>query len=526
MSILQQILDELSSPRAYLHDVSDVQVVQTHVSCVFLTGSFAYKIKKPVNFGFLNYGTLEQRRLFCHQEVRLNARLCPDVYLDIVPIVRRGGRLRVEGPGEIVEWAVKMRQLRDSDMLTSRLASGTLMKSDIERIACRLAGFHSWAAIGPTIRLYGEPGRVERAMMACLPSSDAVKTDVVRRDSRYRIGSFITRFVRENGTLLRSRMTSDRVRDCHGDLRAQNVCLDPRIENGVQIFDCVEFNDDFRFIDVASDLSYLAMDLDLAGRADLRRHLIATYELCTGDTESRRLMRFYSCYRACVRGEIALLTAGEEEVPDFERASNRRMASAAYDLADSYTRGTARPVLFMMVGYSGCGKSELAREIARRVPAILISSDRVRKRMVGVAPTVRLDHTDYSAEQQAKVYAEMRHRAEVCLSHGESVVLDGTFLSKKERSETAILSQRLGVDLWPVECSCSDRVIRERLHQRIRNGGSISDADVSIYEKQLSAVATPPDRPAGDNGELKCLTVDTSGEVEKAIRCVMDRFFG
>ena len=518
-----QVLEELRDPAAYPHPVDKVKAVQTHISCVFLTGCYAYKIKKPVTFDFLDYSSLDRRRYFCEQELVLNCRLCPDVYIDVVPITLRQGRLQVGGAGEPVEWAVRMHQLRASDMLATRLQDGRVGVSDIERLAGTLAEFHARAAADDPVRAFGSLSIVSATIAGTLHVMDQVAIDFLPEEVRRTIRSSLEQFQRSEAALFQERQAEDRTRDCHGDLRIQNICLDARFDAGLQIFDCIEFNQEFRFIDVAADLAYLAMDLDLAGRADLRGRLVNHYIKVSGDHGLARILPYYQIYRACVRGNIALLAAAESEIADAERAAHREIAAAAYDLARGYAARRPGPALLIMAGFSGSGKSELARQVCRRLPAVLLSSDKVRKELEGLPAIGRLDAEHYRAKQRAAVYRELRQRAGEMLQHGETVLLDATFLSDQEREAAAVLAAHHRAEFWLLECQCSDTEIRRRLKER-RHDAYGSDAGLAVYQDQLRSsvpIALPSHPHAGIAAHL---VVDTDLPVLEAAGHVVDAF--
>jgi len=520
---LEELITGLTSPAAYPHAVQPVKVVQTHISCVFLTGEYAYKIKKPVDFGFLDYRTLEQRRACCEEEVRLNRRLCPDLYLGILPIVQDRSGLHVGGEGVPIEWAVQMRQFHPDETLSSRLERGEGTIADIRRIGRALADFHSVTPTSPEIREWGAWPGISKTIRNTLESMDSLAERLLTLESRSAIRRHLLTFLDDHRELLNRRMAGDCIRDCHGDLRTQNICLDPRFSGGIQIFDCIEFNHEFRYIDTAADLAYLAMDLDLAGRTDLRDALLGEYLTARTDPDLRQVLPFYQAYRACVRGNIALFAASEREVPASEREAHRETASAAYDLARSYSTAADGPALLIMIGFSGSGKSTLARELSRRLPAILISTDQVRKARAGVPPDRPLPADRYTASGRADVYQEMYRLASVHLSNGRHVILDGTFLSEHERENAAQLAQANKTHSWMVECRCPDAVIRQRLASR-QSQSSASDANIAVYERQAAAftpIALPRSTAAEETHHL---IVDTEQPSPQAARYVIDRF--
>lgn len=519
---LEQLIAELSDPSAYPHPVDNVKVIQTHISCVFLTGDFAYKLKKPVDFGFLDYTTRESRHEFCTWEITLNRRLCPYLYIETVPITRQNGRLKVGGTGDCVDWAVKMRQLQAADMLAARLEAGSAGEEEIRRIALLLARFHAGADNTPAVRAWGEPDIIAGTIGRTLDTMDSLTGDHLSSQSREAIRRSLESFQTEEKGLLRERMQAGFTRDCHGDLRIQNICLDSRFDEGIQIFDCIEFNQEFRYIDVAADIAYLAMDLDLTGRADLREILVDSYRQTCGDHSLMAVLRFYQTYRACVRGNIALLAAQEIEIEEGQREAHRDMAAAAYDLARCYIRKPSGPAMFITVGFSGSGKTVLAREVARRLPAVLLSSDRIRKEMAGVAETAVLPDAAYSSERRAAVYTELCRRAAGHLARGEHVILDATFLAEQEREEARQAARKYGAEFWILECECPDSIIRERLAAR-QQLAAASDADITIYEKQLTS-HEPVLPPAGAKRNPRHLRINTALPARETAQTVTDHF--
>jgi len=401
------LINALRNPASYPHPAEYVRVLQTHTSCVFLTGDFAYKIKKPVQFTFLDYGTLDNRLFYLQEEIRLNGTLCPDIYLDVVPITRQDGAVTIDGDGEVIEWAVRMRQLRDEDILANRLITGKVEREDIEQIAKLLAYFHTGAFRDSIDGDFGTPKQIEHEVAdACRTMDFSIEGN--DWNSRYLIRPYLENFIAQHADLFWDRIHQDKIRDCHGDLRTRNVCLDERYGDGIQLFDCIEFSHDLRFIDTAADIAYLAMDLDLAGRRDLSDILIDTYQEVANDDDLCVLLPFYQTYRAVIRGNIAVLAASEIEMPEPDRDRNTSIAAAAYDLARCYSGERTTPALMITVGYSGSGKSTLAREISRRLPAILLSSDEIRKELVDQLPC---KGDLYSPANRTHVYDELRHRA-------------------------------------------------------------------------------------------------------------------
>ncbi|MFN3653164.1 MAG: AAA family ATPase [Armatimonadota bacterium] len=510
---VERLLRELSRPDAYPHRVEAVRVAQTHASCVFLTGEFVYKVKKPVDFGFLDYSTPAARRDCCERELRLNWRLSPEVYLDLAPIVEREGRLRVAAEGEPVEWAVRMRQLPETDLLSRRLARGEVEAADLQRVARVLARFHAGADAGPEVRRFGLPEAIARNVEENFTQTATLLGEALPREHLEAVREYARGFLRDREALFLERLRQGRIRDGHGDLRAQNLYVAPGTEADVHVLDCIEFNERFRCGDAAADLAYLAMDLDLAGRPDLRLALVEAYVRESGDTGLGEVLRFYQYYRAVVRGKIALLALQEPEIPAADREEHRATAAAALDLALSYTRPRERPLLLCTVAFSGAGKSVLARALARRLPAVRLASDEVRKELSGVPADTALAAAAYTEARRQAVYAELRRRARPLLQRGVNVILDATFLSPEERRRAAELAADTGAEPVFLHCDCPDPVIRARLAAR---AGDASDAGLAVYEEQLRAGTGALELPGA-----KVVTVRTDQAVEQgAAYCV------
>lgn len=482
---LSRILSELVLPDAYDHPVTNLRVVQTHTSCVFLTGKYAFKVKKPVNFEFLDYSSLELRHKFCEKEVELNRRLCPQIYLGIVPITEQSGRLRVEAAGTPLEWAVKMHQLPEAYMLSAQLENNGVSAEQMKKVAETLAIFHEKALSNDEISAFGSPERIRVNLQENFTQASRFTHWTLTSECVQNVKVYSEKFLTENQSLFLNRIKRGRIRDGHGDLRAQNICLYPHLQEGIQIFDCIEFNDRFRYEDVAADVSYLAMDLDLAARSDLRRTLLDAYNQYSKDPDLSSILPFYKCYRAFVRGKIALFASSEKEIPLDQRRKHEEIAAAAFDLANSYSKKRFPPTLFITVGISGSGKSVLSRELARRLPAVLLSSDKIRKELAAVAADSTLDASWYQPERVAMVYDELRERGRFFLQEGENVILDATFLSARERSRAAELASSCGAAFQILVCECPGLVARERIQRRKESEARFSDATISVLERQI-----------------------------------------
>jgi hypothetical protein len=326
------LVQALLTPQAYPHHPEKIEMVQTQMSFVFLTGDYVYKIKKPVDLGYLDYTTLEKRKHFCHQEVALNRRLCPDVYLDVVPIIEDKGNILIEGKGEAIEYAVKMLQLPQERTMDNLLKNNQVTREMVQQVAQRLATFHQKAETNEMIASYGDLNVIVTNTEENFTQTEKYIGITISQEKYDTIKSYTNDFIKEYPTLFRQRAEGGRIRDCHGDLHAAHVCF----TDGICIFDCIEFNDRFRYCDVANEVAFLAMDLDYHGHPDLSRHFVESYVEATGDEEILRLLDFYKCYRAYVRGKVESFKLDDPFISAEEKARVKDVASRYFDLAGSY----------------------------------------------------------------------------------------------------------------------------------------------------------------------------------------------
>jgi uncharacterized protein len=329
------LVEALSDPGAYPEPTAAVSLVQTHISWVFLTDRFAYKVKKPVDLGFLNFTTLRRRHHYLHEELVLNRRLCPEIYLEVVPITVRGNRVAVgwpRGAGQALDYALKMVRLPQERMMDEVADRGELTREHIDGIIARLVPFYQQAATGPRINKFGAPAIIAYNHEENFSRTEALAGQVFSRELFESISSFARDFLVRNRPLLLKRIHDGRIRDCHGDLHMKNICL----ADHIHIFDCIEFNPRFRYSDVAADVDFLAMDLDFHGWRDLSRHFVDRFARESRDPELLAVLDFYKCYRAYVRGKIHAFTAQDAEQAPEVREGALQTARAYFTLAGEY----------------------------------------------------------------------------------------------------------------------------------------------------------------------------------------------
>jgi aminoglycoside phosphotransferase family enzyme/predicted kinase len=486
---LQQLIEALSEPSAYPHPVSGVEVCHTHSSVVFLAGNFAYKIKKPVKMGFLDFSTLEKRRHFCAEEIRLNRRLAPAVYLGVVPVTRKGTGVVLGAHGKVVEWAVKMERLPEEATLQSRLGRGEVDLDLVEALARKIACFHAQADAGEPISVFGRFEVVARNARENFAQAAAWVGTTISRAVYDRLRALTEKALACLRPQIERRATRDVPRDTHGDLRLDHVYHFPdrNPPDDLIIIDCIEFNERFRFADPVADMAFLVMDLSFRGRPDLAHAFSEAYFRISGDDEGRALLPFYAAYRAAVRAKVEGFELSEKEIPEAEQAAALARARAHWLLALGELEEPGRkPCLVLVGGLPGTGKSTLARGLAERAAFSLIHSDAVRKELAGLAAagsgkvSASFGEGIYSSAWNERTYRECLRRVDTLLLEGKRVVVDAGF--RDERTRRIFLDAACG---WGVPgvlllCQADPETARARLQAR---RDDVSDADWSIYQR-------------------------------------------
>jgi uncharacterized protein len=520
MSSFAERLAELLRREAYSHPAADVRLIETHISWVVLAGQHAYKLRKPVDFGFLDFTTREQRLADCEAEVKLNRRLCPDMYLGVVQVVERDGHLYMGGPGETLEPAVHMRRLADGGMLTALVQRNTADERLMQRLAALLADFHDGAATGA--------GVDENASLSALQANWAENflqtSDVLGRTlsaaTRDDIRRYVDDFLATNRGLFERRIRAGRIRDGHGDLHAGSICAMGR---KLYLFDCVEFNARFRCADVAAEVAFLAMDLDHLGRADLSHAFVDAYVRRSQDQELLDTLDFYKCYRAYVRGKVLGFRLSEPGMPPTEAERVADDARAYFELAHAYAVPAASPLLLVTMGLPASGKTTLARAVAGRLGLVHLSSDVLRKRLVGLRPTAHqylpFGQGMYSRSMSRRTYAALKRHAARWLRKGQSVVVDATCGQAADRAMFRQLARRTGARFLIVLCDADESVLRARLAARSRDPNVTSDARLDLWPALRAAFTPPADAP-------DVLAVDTTLALsvtrDRVLRAVRD----
>ncbi len=478
-----RLVEAMKEPSFYPHPVQEVRFLQTHISSVFLTGQYAYKLKKPVNFGFLDFSTLELRKLYCRMEVELNSRLAPSVYLRSAPITLDGGVPVFDRGEDVVDWLVVMRELEDRLLGIEVQRRGELGEAHIDALVEVLVPFYEAAATGSGVDRYGEIEAVRFNTDENFSQTEAYVGKLVSKLRFEHIRDWTNAFYDANAGLFGRRIADGRIRESHGDLHLGNVFFeDPPV-----IFDCIEFNERLRCGDVAVDLAFMAMDLDFNGRPDLSARFIDRYVAASDDSELLQLLDFYKCYRAYVRGKIACFTSSDPALDDGARRAQRNLARRYFGLAYRYAGGVERPSLVVVYGLMGSGKTSIARLLRETHGWHMLSTDAVRKQISGVGENTRMwlpyNEGLYSPEMNRRTYEEVCSRAENLLHAGFNVVVDGAFKHQSERSPLFDLAERTGAGLAFVQAVCGVDEQRRRLAERQQHD-TRSDGRVELMEHQ------------------------------------------
>lgn len=474
----------LLDPDAYPHAVGKIQLIETHISWVFLTGRYAYKIKKPVDLGFCNFTTLARRKFFCEEEVRLNRRASKDFYLGIAPIGYENGHPKV-GKEPAFEFTVRMRQFPASARLDRKLAAGQVKAKDVRELASRLASFHEQLTGVAGI----EPQQAsQRASKPALDNFGHITGDHISKTSQQQVERVET-WTREQAALLdpefRRRAAGGYIRECHGDLHLANLF---EWEGQVYPFDSLEFNPDLRWIDQINDIAFLVMDLMARGRADLAYTFLNTWLEGSGDYGGLVVLRFYLVYRSMVRLKVAAIQTRLLH-EDF-RGEHAIKARQYLELARTLMSQPQRPWMVLMHGLPASGKTHTSAELIRAMPAIRVRSDLERKRLRGLPrhhhKSAGIDKGLYTAASTEQTYRTLAGHCETGLKAGFNMIADATFTKRKWRTIFIDMAREAGARPVIAGCAAPLETLKTRILQRTAEGLDESDADLAVLEHQVT----------------------------------------
>lgn len=506
------LIRSMRDPALYGPSCTGVHVIETHISYVLLTGQYAYKVKKAVNLGFLDFTTLAARGFYCNRELELNRRLAPAIYLDVVAITGTPGAPRLGGDGPALEYALKMREFPQAALLTHVLSRGALTAAHIDTLAATVAAFHGSAATARPNARVGSAGEIRELAIENFTEIEPR----VERDSDRRAVAALRRWTEEEHAaragVFAERQRGGFVRDCHGDLHLRNIAL---VDGQVTIFDCIEFNDDMRWGDVMADVAFLVMDLHDRGRTDFASRFLNLYLALTGDYDGLKILRFYVVYRAMVRAKVACLRAAQAT------GSHAREAALAecreyLSLAKRSTESAARGIVITH-GPTGSGKTTRARGLAEALGAIHLRTDVERKRLHGLAPQARtgspVNAGLYAPAETDRTYSQVARLTRTVAGAGYPVIVDGTFLRRSQRDLFRTLAADLNLPFVMVDFVAALDTLRARVEERHMAGIDASEADIQVLEHQRQTA-----EPIAADERTVTVTCDADAPLEQSAR--------
>jgi aminoglycoside phosphotransferase family enzyme/predicted kinase len=476
---LPVLIEQMLQPGFYPHLVTEpIQLLQTHGSYVLLTGDYVYKIKKPVNFGFLDYSTLAKRQHFCQEELRLNQRGAGELYLEVLPVTLTGEKYHFGETGEVVEYVLKMRQFPQEALFSSLFEQGKLNEQLLEDLGRVVAQYHAKAEINDHIRSFGEVAQIRVAFDENYQQTEKyigkAQTQIQLEETK----AYTDRFFSECAELFQSRIANNFVRECHGDLHLRNIAL---WQDKILLFDCIEFNEPFRFVDVMYDVAFTVMDLEARGIKDLANVFLNSYLEETGDWEGVQILPLYLSRQAYVRAKVTSFLLDDPSVPATVKEEAAKTAAGYYQQAWEYTK-PRQGRLILMSGLSGSGKSTTARYLARRFNGIHLRSDAVRKHLAGIPLLERGGAEIYTKEMTQKTYDRLLALGITLAQEGWTVILDAKYDRQNFRQEAIVQATKHQLPLQIIQCTAPLEVLEQRL---VNRRGDIADATADLLASQL-----------------------------------------
>lgn len=477
------LIQNLQSPTAYNHPTKNFQLIETHVSWVILTGDYVYKIKKPVDFEFLNFSTLEKRKFYCEEEIRLNKFLTPEIYLDVVTINGTPENPVINGSGTIIEYAIKMREFPQEILFSELLKQEKITLEHINDLAKLIADFHQRTPVAATDSVLGTPEHVHAPVLQNFDQIAPLLTDNNDLQQLAKLRAWAEQQFKLHKTQFQQRKTQGFIRDCHGDLHLGNIIL---YNQKPLLFDRIEFNEDFRWTDVLADIGFLAMDLEEKHQPALAHLLINTYFTYTGDYAGLALLPYYQAYRAMVRAKISLFRLGQPGISQEEKQLVQKDYRNFIQLAEHYAE-PAKPKLLITHGLTGSGKSTVARFLVEKLGVIQISSDIERKRLFSV-PFDAQNHAPiyggiYTPEANQKTYQHLSELANNIIHSGYSVIVDATFLKNEQRNLLRGLAKKLKIPFAILSCQTPYEQLEKAILTRNSENRDPSEARLDILAR-------------------------------------------
>jgi aminoglycoside phosphotransferase family enzyme/predicted kinase len=523
----KSIENELIKSSAYPNQPDHVDMLQTHISFIFLTDDYVYKVKKPVDFGFLDFTSLDKRLHYCKKEVELNKRLSPDVYLGVVRITDEGETLVIDGKGETIDYAVKMRKIPMEKIMVKLLGEGKITPEMVGRAAKKIAKFHDKAATSPDIDKFGTMEVIKTNTDENFQQTEKYIEKSISKNQFEAIKSYTNRFYETKRAIIEQRIADHKIKDCHGDLHMQHVVF----ADDIIIFDCIEFNERFRYSDTAADIAFLAMDLDYNNRADLSKVLIDAYAEHSKDNGVYQMLNFYKIYRAYVRGKVISFQLDDPHITNEDKRKALETAKKYFELAYGYVKEEENershpektsPILIITCGLTGTGKSTVMNEVAEKEGLMILASDKIRKELVGIQPEEHryeeFDKGIYSKELTERTYLHIIEEGKKLLMQGKSIVLDACFPKKWQRQKAFESVKEANARFLCIEFVLPEEEAKDRLKKRLDSREGISDGRWEIYVAQKESFEAV-DEFLPENHAV----VDTSKSKDVCVKVIVER---
>ncbi|NMF62737.1 adenylyl-sulfate kinase [Brasilonema octagenarum UFV-E1] len=505
------LIQQMLQPEFYPHQVKEpIELVQTHISYVLLTGDYAYKVKKPMNFGFLDYSTLEKRGHFCQEELRLNQRGAAELYLEVFPVTQVGEKYQLGGTGEPVEYVLKMLQFPTDALFSKMFEQGRLTEELVEELGRVVAEYHDTKTVtNDYIRSFGEVSQIRAAFDENYEQTEKYINGPQTQKQFEETKQDTDKFFAERGELFKKRIQNNYVRECHGDLHLGNICL---WRDKIWLFDCIEFNEPFRFVDVMFDVAYAVMDLEGQQRPDLSNAYLNTYLEVTGDWEGLQVLPIYLSRQSYVRAKVTSFLLDDPSVPASVKEEVSKKAANYYKQAWEYTKPRQGRVI-LMSGLSGSGKSTTARYLARQLGAIHVRSDAVRKHLAGIPLMKRGGDDLYTPEMTEKTYTRLLELGILLAKAGYVVILDAKYDRQQLREQAIAAAVEHQLPLEIISCTAPSEVLEQRLNNRT---GDIADATADLLASQLQQA-----EPLTEKEKSLAKIVDTTQPIEAQLKNVI-----
>ena len=516
---MQDIVSFLMKPSSYPHEPEEVDHVETHISHVFIAKPYVYKVKKPVDFGFLDFTSFEDRKYYTYEELRLNSRTTPDAYLGVNRLLEENGSYSLSEdetiPDEkVAAFVLKMKYLPHEYCLKNVVKRGGLNTHIVELVARKIYNFHAEADNSEGLKGFGGVDEVRTNALENFDQLDEYMGTTIDPDQHKKMRAWTDSFINEHEDYFKKRNSRGFVKDCHGDLHLEHLYY---MDGDIKVIDCIEFNRRLRYIDTIADTAFLIMDMDVAGEKYLSNYLLTRYIMNTGDYGAIPLIRFYLCYRAMVRGKINSFQTSNEGLGEEQRNGLINTARDYFNLAESYMTTPASSTVYVVFGRIGSGKSTVAAELAGQKGGIILNTDAIRKKMAGldIYQDAGADAEEgiYTPEMTRKVYTALQNHAVTCVEYGHNAIIDATYWNSEARADLYSFFNSKNIPIRFVQASCDEKVILERVQER-EKGESVSDADTGTIQALQSRFQEPGEEIPSDILDV----VDTGGDVKNQVK--------